>query len=663
MLALVPLPGAAAKAFAEDPAGDAQVTLFGSGLAPAPAGVGEAADLLALDIAETAEEIVFTMKLQNLKQSVSFAEYEISFTWAKTEYGVRVWREVAQGVIDDESNAYLYDEREGRWNAIANLEHMIDVDAGTIMVHVPKAYILSENGKYPLLGDTLQDIVVEAYSRGMLFSFSADAYDRLPDKDALRYAFQFGDLVTGDLRLDATERVRVSNGGSTTFVYQVTIANRGDADHEVDIALTDLPAGWNGTVQSPVRVPADAERRIAVLMSVPFAHDHGGFSSFNVSIQSRDDAASRASIRMGVLHTPIPQPAGHHADLYLHARSFNSGIFGQVFPWTGATMNTEADHSADTAEASPWRGGDRITWRIPLDPALRMGLDFDLTRTGELVGSIVGRMRSTGTVHAELVLVTPEGDDGVLLGDTTAAEVTLDLSNPTPFKVAFMPTQEADYIPYARGQNLVLYLYYEPAEEGVGTICCLPGATPGLRTEDFKLTLPLNEYHDKLSGLAEAGDLLELRAQGPVEKAGVPGSTMTYRFTLTNRGHTQEIIKVDLAGTDAALGTLVPAGAIRLGAKESREITVAVAIPFESNDGEELEVLVFAHAQSDPSKSAIARTKTLVAKSGAADVHPDESGILTAAQRREASETPAPGALLLGGALAGAALMLRRRHG
>ncbi|HVM45293.1 MAG TPA: hypothetical protein VM582_05105, partial [Candidatus Thermoplasmatota archaeon] len=465
---LLPVPGAAAKAFAEDPAGDPQVTVFGASTVPAPGGFGDAVDLLALDVQEDAEELTFVLSVKDLRQPVSFAEYEIRFTWAKDEYAVVVRRVVAQAVLDDNSRAYVVNVDEGRWNALAYLRHEIDLEKGTITVHLPKPYILSETGRYPLLGDALKDVYVEARSHLTLFSFTADAYDRMPDDGAAAYPFKFGDVARGHLRLDAEDRVRVSNGGATTFVYQALIANKGELDDEVSIRLSEMPDGWNGTVQSPVRVPGGAERKVAILVSVPFAHDHGGFSSFNVTVTSARDAASAASVRLGVLHTPIPQPAGHHADLYLHASTFNAGIFGRAFPFTSASMNTDGDHTGDAAEASARNAGNRIAWRIPLDPALRMGLDFDLDRTGTIVGTIVGHTQTAGKLSAELALVDEDGEEGLLLGDTDEQDLALEVSNAVPFKLTFTPAAEADYIPYVRGQNIVLTLFFEPTERGVG---------------------------------------------------------------------------------------------------------------------------------------------------------------------------------------------------
>jgi len=666
LAATLPLSGASAASLGEDPQGDVQTEVFGLAALPAATAQAESADLLSLDVAEDAESLTFTIGVVNLKHTVNFLTYQLDFTWAKSEYHINFHRQVAEGVVDDSTGAYLYYENEEGWNDYVDLDHTMDVEGGLVTVVVPKAYLLSANGRYPLLGDKLTDMAVTARAHTTVFQFTASAYDRMPDADAdLSYALLFGDIQTGHLRLDADERVRVSNGGSTTFVYKVTVANRGEAADQVRIDLSEMPEGWNATVQSPIRVPASSERSLAILVSVPFAHDHGGFSSFNVTARSEGNANSAASVRLGVLHTPIPQPAGHHSELCLHATSGN-GVFGAVFPYSPATMNTECDHTADVAESSPNGYGNGYVWYIPLDPGLRMGLDFDLERMGEAAGSIIGHTQAAGKLTAELFLsraIDPESGDAesLLLAESDSLDMTLDLSTPQPFKLTLTPLEEADYIPYARGQNMILLLRFETADD-MPNICCFGANTPGLQTSDFKMTLPLNEYHDKLTGLSESAESLEITAVGPVEKAGFPGATLTYAFTLTNHDTEAMAVDLDTAGTDALLGTLVPDRSVHLGPKESAKITLAVRIPVDKNDGEELEVLLFAHGQEDPSKTAIARTKTLVAKTGSGDAFADETDVLLAAQAEAERDSPLGGTMVALAALAAVALALRRRR-
>ena len=665
LFAFVPAPGAAAAPAGEDPQGDVEVNVLGAGTSiPAPTAQGESADLLSLDITEDAEALTFGIQVVNLEQQVNFLTYEISFVWGKAEYRVGFSRQVAEGVMDESNWAYLYYENDEGWNEYVDIPYEVDLAGGVVSLHVPKAYILSENGRYPLLGDKLEELVVEARSHTTLLQFTSDAYDRMPDgEDVLSYSFLFGDLQAGHIRLDADERVRVSNGGATTFVYKTTIRNTGEVDDQVTIELTEMPEGWNGTVQSPIRIPADSERTVAILVSTPFAHAHGGFSSFNVTARSERDPNAFGSVRMGVLHTPIPQPAGHHQELCLHAKG-QGNIFGELFPWTSATMNTECELEGDAPEATPAGFGNGFTWNVPLDPGLRMGLDFDVEGTGEVAGSITGRSSSTGKLFAELQLVKGIDQEtgetqGILLAESDEVDMTFDLSTPQPFKLTLTPTEDADYVPYARGQNLVLMLRFE-SDDDAPSFCCLGANTPGLHTTGFKMQLPLNEYSDRLTGLSESAESLELKAEGVVEKAGYAGATLTYAFTLVNH-HTEPLaIRLDAAGTDAALGTIVPADGMTLGPKESAKVTLAVSIPVDRNEGEEIEVLLFAHAQEDPSKTAIARTKTLVVKPGAAGAVGDETGVLLAAQAEAEKDTPL-GPVVALAALAAVALALRRR--
>ena len=136
-----------------------------------------------------------------------------------------------------------------------------------------------------------------------------------------------------------------------------------------------------GPVETDMWFAAPEEAKKALLASVPFAHVHGGFSAFNLSAASQNDPGSFALLNMGVLHTPIPQPAGHHDTLYLHPDAQGGGLFSQVFPFTTGVMNTEnATPAESTQELSMGGTRDGNGWTIPLNPQLQMGLDFDLSR-------------------------------------------------------------------------------------------------------------------------------------------------------------------------------------------------------------------------------------------------------------------------------------------
>src|SRR5207237_10261962 len=132
---------------------------------------------------------------------------------------------------------------------------------------------------------------VHAYAIGTTFDFSptggapaGSVVDFMPNSgEGPKFTSVLGDIAQGHLALHTDDRVRVSNGGATTFIFQATVRNGASYADDVDLAVTDLPPAWNATVQTPVRVPADGEKPVTVLVSVPFAHVHGGFSSFNLT--------------------------------------------------------------------------------------------------------------------------------------------------------------------------------------------------------------------------------------------------------------------------------------------------------------------------------------------------------------------------------------------
>jgi hypothetical protein len=189
-------------------------------------------------------------------------------------------------------------------------------------------------------------------------------------------------------------------------------------------------------------------------------------------------------------------------------------------------------------------------------------------------------------------------------------------------------------------------------------VCSGTANAPGLGTAAFKMTLPLEEYQDRLQGVSEAASAIDLKAVGPVEKLARPGTLMTYTFTLMNAGFSADDFVAEATGPDAKLATIVPGGAIHLDAKGNAQVTLGVKLPDKASDGQTFEVLLFVHSATDPSKSVVARTKTIIALHG--DATADESKLLKAAQQ-EQRKSPGFEALSLLGAVGACVLLLRRR--
>lgn len=659
------------KAALEDPAGD---VAFSATAADAPAPTPpvpassvqqtHAGDLLSLTLAETDETIALTVAVASLASEPLFTQIMTSFSWTGGEFELST-SYFRDGISDAErSSGWLYRLDDGDRQPVSSVPVVVDVTAGTLRAELQKVFLVSEDQRVPGRGDIVHFASVESAAAQAMFGIAElAARDRMPDVEGAGASLTLarGDYSQGNVVVSSPDRVRVSNGGATTFVFQATLRNAADVEDEYALAVDDVPQGWNVSVQTPTKVPANEERNVAILVSVPFAHDHGGYTSFNFTVQSTRDAATQARMRMGVLHTPIPQPAGHHPELFLHASARNAGpftpVFDAAFPSGYGWMNTEADHTEDAPFATPSWNDDRSEWWIPLSPGLQMGLDFDLERLGDLKGSIAGKRNGETTLRAALYYMQGRGDDRIEIELASAEEttITLDSSARTPFSLELTPTEESDYIPYRKGAFMALVLSIDaplPNVRGSGPL------EPQLMVEDFVLSLPLNEYHDRLTGISEAAEVIEIVAAGAVEKAGLPGSVMTYAFTIRNGG-APDVYVVDLAGNSAQEAVVIPRGDIALASGETRNVTLAVEIPVDANAEQEFEVLLFVHARDDPTKMAIARTKTR-ATHAADEAQPDETHLLFDARARE-SNTPAPTAVWLALVAAIVALASRRR--
>ena len=680
---VVPAPAATAQEggahFYEDAAKDTELETFFLPTPPVPVDNAETApaDLAFLDVVEMDDTVSFTLGVESLTTTAPHTVgYTISFRWHKVDYTIQCQR-TSLGAANVGRGGWCsinaYSEEEGYLDG-ANLDATWDAAASTITLPVRKVLILDAENRMPTKGDTLSDITVR--SRLMLgaFGFFTQVTDLMPDAGTKGLTLAIGDVAKGHIRLTSDDRVRVSNGGATTFVFQANLTNAAEVEDTVDLATDALPPGYNVTLRTPIRVPAEGSARLAVLVSVPFGHDHGGYSAFNITAKSQRDAGSYASLRLGVLHTPIPQPAGHHSELYLHAERSASGAFESLVESGQPSMNTEAPTEQDAPEASPTDGtNEGVEWQIPLKPTLGMGLDFNIEKTGELVGKIKSRLQGDASLTAQLFLVETEEDedhfrgrvqrfdlrDGILLAEGRLAALAMPTNGDVAFNVPLTPTPEADYIPYGPRQNLVLRLALNM--EGLGSICCIDGSTPTLTTKDFLMKLPLNEYHDRLTGVAEAALAIDLKAIGEVERFGRPGTIVTYTFDLTNPLGRDLDMEVDVAGTHADTATVVPEGIVTVPSKGSVRVTLAVQVPFKAEEEQELEVLVFSHAIEDPSLMAIARTKTVVTRGS--DAAPDETDVLIKAQQDAAdNDSPGLGTLAALGAVGAAALAYGRRR-
>jgi MYXO-CTERM domain-containing protein len=658
VLLVLAVPAARAGGSFTDDEGDVLVTGAPTPLAPNPQ--TDAVDLVALDVLEEDNDFTLNVKVKSLtQQGGSMSSYSVDMTWMDATFRVFVSRSRIDPTAEPLFRASLQAIEGGEASEISELEVTSDHQA-TISVRLPKVNIISLQGHAPVFGSELTGVVVRAEMPVGFGPAAASAVDAMPDTGAGVIEYEKGGSANGHFVLEAPDPVRISNGGATTFVFQGHLQNQGTADDTATLAIEDLPEAWQATTVPLQQVPAGEERPVFVVVTIPFAHAHGGFSNFSLTATSQSNPDVEASIRYGVLHTPVPMPAGHHSELYLHARPADTGALGTTFGGTKNTMNTlgerasdEVEYAApDTAAAFGPQDGP-ITWNVPLGPNLAMGLDADLNRTGEIAASILGRMSGEATLEAVVLLVKGETEIAAMM-TSTPVQLKLDLQTPTPFTIPLTPTPESDYVAYVPGQNLVLRLTLTPA---TAAPCCGPtDQAPGLTVDDFRMALPLNEYADMPQWDAGIASSVALIADGPLQREGRPGTVLAYTFTLTNQLDVEDEIDLGIAGTHASLATLAPTQTVKLAAKASRTMMLAVAIPAAADNDEHLEVLLVARSQSDASNIAIGRTMTVVQKGSATA---DEKAKLDAALD-EGKDTPGP--TLAATLIAIGLIALRRRR-
>lgn len=660
LLGAMPFPGADAQEgpLLADEEGDVLVT-SGDTSAPAPLpanGQTASADLRELALVEGDIDLTFTLKVASLaQQGGSTNRYTMAFRWMDAPFEATLTRSRIDPTSVPITSATL-SLCADTCIRITDLEHTLDEAAGTFGFLIPKRYITSLEGHAPVFGSELSGVVVRSLITLDGFpgapATGSRAEDVMPDAGQGVITYTKGGSSNGHIVLEAPDPVRISNGGATTFVFNSHVQNALDVEDTVTFALEGVPAEWTATAPGPQKVPAGSEKPVFVLATIPFGHQHGGFTTFNLTATSVKDPNAKASLRFGVLHTPTPMPAGHHSELYLHARPADSGVFQTALPRTDVTMSTLAEHGDDAPEAIADVGQEgAISWRIPLAPQLALGVDSDLDRTGSLTASVNGHVDAQGTLSGGLWLV--KGDQDIaLLGRLADAQVSLTQNAPTTVTSTYTPEAASDYAPYAAGHNLELRLVLVTQ----GPLPPNPQAPPGLVVKDLVLTLPLNEYADAPSFEEGEGSTIKIEPQGGLEKTARPGTTATYSFLLSTLAATDTEYDVELAGTNGKDSEVTPDGKLRFEPKETKRVTLGVRIPASASDDQRIESILVVRSRSDPSDIALARTATLVSRSAAGA---DEADAFEAA-KDVGKRTPVP-AVLVPIATVAVALALARR--
>lgn len=513
VIAILLMPASAAVLL-EDPPGDLRMEVYET-YATAQPGDWEGLDLLFLNITEAPEDLFFKVGLVGLPDCTGGVCFDGPDIRTHFRYG-QVGYYTQQGVsFDGFGVGRLMQVIEGQTNgrAIAvNLENTLDSDTDTMTLRVPRDLIVDESGNPLLRGRNITDIWTNTYGQ---FNFGGPSPDLQSDQDlfvqrddmgidapasiVLRHGGFDGD---GPLALQVESPFRASNGGAATYAYAIEVTNLGTQDEEAAVTVHDLPPGWRAEVQPGFELPLGATTTFPVVVHTPSGHQHGGTDRITVRF---DASVGWTSAELGVHYVDVPQPAGHHPDLFLHARDLGTfGAFSEAFGGSAGDlwMNTlEEDADDNGIEVQGYNQGNGIMWTACLRPELRLGLDLNASKDGWMgVGirtdlpqniALAGRLLRLGPGEPILGCYNGRWDDRDVTQIATLATdpLALDASGAADVRMSVVPTAPGDYVRFEHGATLVLELTATLDRTiGPSRVFLQPGA---------QLHLPIDEYRDE----------------------------------------------------------------------------------------------------------------------------------------------------------------------
>lgn len=695
LLVFLPLPGFAQEAPAlgepqrvlEDPAGDYYAQLRdGPGIYD-PIPYYEFMDMEWLEVTETEDGFTFTIKVVDIEgpldETVGFSDggfFWIHFKHNDWDYQLQIER--PSGQLEIEFFAVLQGKYEAaeEWGFLYRDDEGVtfDHETDTITYTVPRDDLPDSRGAAPYPGRSLSEFWVLASQRSsraeadfndQTLQFPWQLQDRMPDTGVGDTAVnvQAGLAQTGHARLLSDEPYRASNGEATTFLYTVTARNDGDQADLFTLEAVGAPPGWDVQVPlSGVELEPGEELAVPVLASTPFNHQHGGTAEFVLEMRSTTDPTAVGRVELGVRYLTIPQPAGHHETVFLHSiantqtASFNSAFAAAFQPSGSAYFNTlTEDPSSDEVAVSAFAGlgPADFTWLIPLDPTLRMGLDFDLERLGEALFEITSPapMQDASLDGAFVLREAGSGfqsfQDATVLASFAQDGLSWGPDETKAFGLEIAPDAAGDYIPYNASNEL--WLVIELTGTGVSAFNqnTVPRIEPG-----GSFQLPLIDYEDDISDAFDALSGARMATARPAIRDANPGDVVLFDVALTARDAAAGDYDLELTGTHTEWARLVTADTVSVGGANA-SATVLVEVPDAAADGDRAELFLEAVHQDDTQRRGLVR---LVVDVDTDAEHDDDRAAAAPYLDTQEQDTPL-GILLSLAGLGLGALWVRRR--
>lgn len=509
---------------------------------------------------------------------------------------------------------------------------------------VPREILVDGYGAAPGPGSVLSGFrVVVTSSQVRIGPAPFYTMDALPNNGlaAPDYAVRFGLEQLGTAQLTSLRPVRASNGEEATFVFSVMAHNLGSKADVFSLNWSGAPASWQISTSRPVfHIPPQSAIPVNIVVSVPFAHQHGEFDRMRLMLTQTSNPASLGQVDLGIRYHEVPQPAGHHAHLTFHSKT-NPDTLPLYTDLNGdgsyAYMNTldddpESDEVPVVADASV-RPITNMTWRIRLEPSLDIGLQLDPSGEGRLQATVQSPLPiAMATLDAELFLFGPV--DGVLqrttiLTGASDAAAMLTPDQPQTFELSLK--SDGGRHPFSPGSELYLELTLRSEREVAATAAELPELLPGGFAQ-----LPILEYRDSLEDILTGPAGFSLASAKANQRIGNPGDAFVFVGTLTNQQSIQQSYDLRLEGANVAWAEM-GSRQVQLDPGQSLDVPVVVRIPQDATGFQVCDILLIASPVNDAGNEAILRFLTQVDR----DVErSDDSASLPNFARPEKQESP-----------------------
>lgn len=689
LLLLIPLsPFASAQdavqEIAADPVGDLQASTFVGGLVttqPIPESRFHSVDLVGYYVEERPDTIHLELEAKSLQPSetapfLEDGKYFLGFTHNDQPFIAILYFSYTDQVY---TWGFLVkqDIEQGGFDFVTPLQPT--VEGNRIMVDLDREDLTDTNGAAPYPSRTLTRFFAQSHLRSndgianvnnIPIGSQFDAVDNLPDNgpNAFELPIQLGLQQRGHASLISPNPMRASNGEATTFVYVLEATNDWDREDQYDITLENVPRDWEVTLQDPiVHLKAGETKQIPILVSIPFLHIHGEVKTFDVKMKSHWDE-SLGHAQLGIRFHEVPQPAGHHNQIWFHTQAFGAetaltGVGDLLFSASVASayFNTLEDDENDQGipvTAQYWgygyhNGFDASVpqslwrWQMFLQPGLEMGLDFDLESEGVAYFPFSTTLPLPGAVLTGELYHWGYDDATDAWTRTTITKFDTgapqDLTGSQLFEFPFTIEPSVDKLPYLKDAFLGIDWNLTSSRPSLFTGLEAPTMQPG-----GSMTIPLFEYHDPVTEVFPDVGAARIHMITDVEKPVNPGNAVLFEGNLMNHQDTRDEFVLSYTGVhqDWVVMDMEP---ITLDPNQDATWQLLVQVPEDANAGDAADIVLTAKGTGD----ARALVRLVATVDDSTDI-PDEGHL----KIDEAQESPMPIALVL---IALAAIALRRR--